>query len=148
MNIPEAEPGVRQRLNGNYSEYHKMFLKCESFEAGTVLLKQGEVPSFAGLLHTGVVKLSITDENGDELILGLRSGGSWLNSALAVFNYPSPYSITALRDCSMSRISVADFRSRFLCDQAALTDIFFSQCRELISLHLQCARKAGTGNSA
>ena len=104
----------------------------EPIPAKTVLLTQGQHPSFVRLLRSGIVKLTFTNEEGEESLLGLRSEGWWAGAPLALLDLPSLSTVTTITPCSVSSISVDEFSQKLMGNQRVLRHFISSQCRELM----------------
>jgi len=73
------------------------------------LLQQGYPVEDVYLVKAGIIKLIRLDEDGNELIVGLRSAGAVLGAASAILHKPHPVSGITLSRCSLYRFPVRAF---------------------------------------
>lgn len=76
---------------------------------GEELFRQGSTPREVYLVEKGLVKLTHTDEEGQEMIVGLRFPGSMLGAASAIVQRPHPMSVITLMACLLRRIPLNRF---------------------------------------
>lgn len=86
-------------------------LSRRAFTLGTQLIAQDEPHHSIVLLTSGIVKLSYLEENGKELIAGLRRADCIIGAESALLALPSLFTVTALTDCSAQCIPAARFRT-------------------------------------
>ncbi|MEW6131016.1 MAG: Crp/Fnr family transcriptional regulator [Acidobacteriota bacterium] len=67
------------------------------YPPGVFLLHQGWKPQMVHFIEDGLVKLVYTNEEGAEMIVGLRSTGSVLGVAAAIQNQPVPLAAVTLQ---------------------------------------------------
>lgn len=104
----------------------------EPIPAKTILIAQGESPSFVRLIRSGIVKITFANEDGHESLLGLRSEGWWAGAPIALLDMPSLTSVTTVTACSVTSIPVDEFSQRLMQNQRVLRHFISSQCRELV----------------
>jgi CRP/FNR family transcriptional regulator len=114
------------------TEFLQSLPEPEPIPAKTVILEQGQRPSFVRLIRTGIVKITFTNEQGEESLLGLRSEGWWAGAPLALLDMPSLCNVTTVTPCSVTSISVDQFSQRLMQNQRVLRHFISSQCRELM----------------
>src|SRR5262245_49627170 len=74
------------------------------FPPATPLFVQGNEAQEVFRIERGLVKLSHLDEDGQELIVGLRSKGQWLGTASAIVQESHPVTAITVSNCSLSII--------------------------------------------
>jgi CRP/FNR family transcriptional regulator len=114
------------------TEFLQSLPEPEPIPAKTVILEQGQRPSFVRLIRTGIVKITFTNEQGEESLLGLRSEGWWAGAPLALLDMPSLCNVVTVTPCSVTSISVDQFSQRLMQNQRVLRHFISSQCRELM----------------
>lgn len=85
---------------------------AHEFPAGTVLFRQGDRVKALYLVAGGVVKLTRSEDEGRDVIVGLRTTGWLLGSAAAVLRIVHPVTAETLGPAQLRRITAADFVSR------------------------------------
>ena len=104
----------------------------ELIAPGAILLQQGERASHIRLVRAGILRITFSNEEGEEHVLGLRSAGWWAGAPLAMMDMPSLYTAQALTPCKVSSIPAAEFTHRLWNNQRVLRHFISSQCRELM----------------
>jgi CRP-like cAMP-binding protein len=109
---------------------------------GAELFAQGENPSTAYLVASGLVKLSRSNAAGKVAIVGLRGDGWVLGFSAAILNTPSAITATAMTSCRVHAIPSVDLRTS-LCDSPPMA----YNALEMISreAHEQLAERADLG---
>jgi CRP-like cAMP-binding protein len=79
---------------------------------GSELFAQGSIAREVFLLKSGVVKLTSTQADGGNTILGLRYPGKWVEQCAWVLEVPYPVSATTLTRCEIYRFDARRFRNR------------------------------------
>jgi len=125
--VPVFSPAINSG-----SEFLQSLPEPEPVPAKTVLLEQGQKPSFVRLIRSGIVKITFTNEAGQESLLGLRSEGWWAGAPLALLDMPSLCNVVTVTPCSVTSISVDQFSQRLMQNQRVLRHFISSQCRELM----------------
>ena len=111
----------------NIGEWHM-------YRRGSVLLGQGEEPAYVGLVRSGIMKLTFSDEDGEEQTLGLRSTGWWMNGKLAYLGLQSLAQVTAVTECEVSLLKVKQFLQLVEEDRNVARHFLAAQCRELVTV--------------
>ncbi len=125
--IPAFSPAI------NFGIEHLAELPAsELVPARTILLRQDSEPEYIHFIRSGVVRLDYSNANGQEIILGLRSEGSWLGAALSLVDVPSVFSATTVTACTISRIPADGFFEWLSKSPRMLRQFIPSQCRELV----------------
>jgi CRP-like cAMP-binding protein len=120
----------------------------ELVPARTLLLKQDVRPTHIPLIHSGVVRLDYSNANGQEIILGLRSAGSWLGAAISLIDVPSIFSARTVTPCHISRIPVEGFLELLSTSPNMLRHFISAQCSELVVQYAHSAIKPIWPNNA
>lgn len=131
---PEVEaivPVFSPAINSG-TEFLQSLPEPEPIPAKTVILEQGQRPSFVRLIRSGIVKITFNAEDGTESLLGLRSEGWWAGAPLALLDMPSLCNVVTVTPCSVTSISVDQFSQRLMQNQRVLRHFISSQCRELM----------------
>jgi CRP-like cAMP-binding protein len=76
------------------------------YPGGVELFQQGSQVKEVYLIEKGLVKLKRVDEDGNELIIGLRSTGSILGAESAIIGKPHAFSAVTLTRCCLRCIPV------------------------------------------
>src|SRR5215472_7982780 len=77
--------------------------------AGLNLFCQYGVVTELYFLERGLVKLMRTEENGREIIVGLRSPGALLGLAAAIAARPHPFAAVTVTRCRLVRLAAREF---------------------------------------
>ena len=131
LEIDKIVPVFSPAINSG-TEFLQSLPTPEPIPAKTVLLEQGQRPSFVRLLRSGIVKLTFINERGEESLLGLRSEGWWAGAPLALLDMVSLATVTTITPCSVTSISVDEFSQKLMANQRVLRHFISSQCRELM----------------
>lgn len=75
------------------------------------LFRQGADPADVYVVHTGIVKFTRSEANGQEILLDLRFPGSLVGSAAAISDKPHPFAAITVTECTLSRWSARSFVS-------------------------------------
>lgn len=97
ISLSRADTGELWREASKLGEAH-------FYPPGVELLTQGSVAKEIYLLDSGMVKLMRSEDNGRQLVLGLRFSGSFLGSAAALSRRPHPCSVISSLRCGLVRI--------------------------------------------
>jgi CRP-like cAMP-binding protein len=119
--------------------------KPESIAPNIVVLAQNEKPNYVRLIRSGIVRLSFTNQAGEETIVGLRSEGWWMGGTLALLDLPSLCSIQTVTACQMSSIPAREFAASIPNNSRLLCHFLYAQSRELLMLQQSAIMR---GNSA
>jgi CRP-like cAMP-binding protein len=82
------------------------------------LFTQGAQPADVYLIHSGIMKLTRSEDNGQEILLDLRFAGSLVGSAAAIRQKPHPFTATTITRCTLTRWSSRSFLSLLATDIA------------------------------
>lgn len=99
------------------------------YSAKTPLYPQGVLIDAVFLVASGIVKLTHTDPDGREIIVGIRRPGRMLGVTEAILNRAQPTGAVALTHCRLLRIPATEVRGLLGSDSAF--------CRYLIELQAQ-----------
>jgi CRP/FNR family transcriptional regulator len=75
------------------------------------LFSQGAQPADVYFIHSGIMKLTRSEDNGQEILLDLRFGGSLVGSAAAIRQKPHPFAAVTITRCVLTRWSCGQFLS-------------------------------------
>lgn len=115
---------------------------------GEELIRQGGSPHGVYVIARGHVKLSSIDQDGRELIVGLRSEGSMLGACAVILHRVYRISATAITECALRYLS-AELFNRLLTDDVEFSRLVrLDQSRECYGLvtniaQLGCASAVG-----
>ena len=87
----------------NMSEHH-------SLEAGSVLLKEGEIANAFDIISTGIVESSIVTKQGSSKVIDRLNPGQYFGITSMIIDNPSFLQFTALTDITLIRIDLDCFR--------------------------------------
>lgn len=106
-------PGERNKRSTSIEGWKKVLPLEYSSECSerSTLFAQGGAAREVFLLESGLVKLSSTQANGRETILGLRSPGQWVEHGAALSHAPYAFTATTLTHCELYRFDIGRFRS-------------------------------------
>jgi CRP-like cAMP-binding protein len=128
---PSAMPDARrsETTPERASDWNEFFRDAapQTFPPGTELLQQGIPVREVYFIKQGLVKLSRTDETGNEIIQALRSPGWIVGVYAALEEKPMPLTATTLTKCEVYRLPAAELR------RLARTDAAFSYALLLLS---------------
>jgi CRP-like cAMP-binding protein len=136
--VPAFSPAIDSSLSSLHLPHHKA---CPS---GTRFITQGEAPAYVSLIRSGIVKLTHTTPDGRELMIGLRSEGWWICASAAIAKVQNLVTITAVTDCSVSSLFVADFRTAIFSDATLIEQYVTVQCRELLTMQQYIIRQGAS----
>ena len=94
------------------------------------LFRQGAQPQQVFFIERGLVKLNRVEQDGQQIIVGLRSSGWILGASEVILQKFSPVSATTLTDCNIRMISAEAFRHLLKTDVQFSWHIQYSQSRE------------------
>ncbi len=84
----------------------------KSFEAGEIIMRQGEGGDCAYIIEDGLVEILVERPDGQIQVVGTRGPGTIVGEMAIVDDAPRTATVKALKDCSMLEISRADFSQR------------------------------------
>ncbi len=82
------------------------------------LFSQGAPPADVYFIHSGMMKLTRSEDNGQEILLDLRFAGSLVGSAAAIRQKPHPFTAITITRCALTRWSSGKFLSLLATDVA------------------------------
>jgi CRP/FNR family transcriptional regulator len=111
--------------------------------SGLELFQQDCIVQEVFLIESGVAKLIRSEDNGHELILGLRFPGALLGSAAAVCHSSHPGSAVTITDCRLTRIRKEVFVD--LVASNAVVSLYLNEMlsREVLDQAIQVSQLAG-----
>jgi CRP-like cAMP-binding protein len=84
---------------------------AQEYPPGIELFKQESVPRDVYLIEEGMIKLLYVEQNGREVIVGLRSPGWLVGAAYVVLHKNYAFSATTMTKCRLRRITADAFLS-------------------------------------
>jgi CRP-like cAMP-binding protein len=87
----------------NWIPSHNLVASQED-PAGKYLFLQGSPAREVFFIEGGLIKLIRLGEDGQEIIVGLRSTGSFIGAAAAIVQEPHPVSAITITNCTLSHI--------------------------------------------
>jgi CRP-like cAMP-binding protein len=117
-----APPACGAIANGAFSfaAFPITLIPGQEYPAGVELLKQAEIAREVWIIDDGVVKLVYVDEDGRELIVGVRLKGWILGSASVILATATPVAAFTMTPCYLQRLDAATFLE-MLSDQSTLS---------------------------
>ena len=125
--VPVFSPAINSG-----TEFLQSLPAPEPVPAKTILLTQGQRPAFVRLIRSGIVKITFTNEAGQESLLGLRSEGWWAGAPLALLDMPSLCNVVTVTPCLITSVPADQFSQRLMQNQRVLRHFISSQSRELM----------------
>ncbi len=105
--------------NQNFShDYHPLNLDLtnaahegisHSYPSGVELFGQDECANDVFLVHSGLIKLTRSEANGNEILLDIRCPGSLIGSAAVITERPHPFTAITVTHCSLTRWGAQQF---------------------------------------
>lgn len=93
--------------NSDHKNVFSRLASATEYPEGVELFQQGSQVKEVYLAEKGLIKLKRLDEEGHELIIGLRATGSILGAAAIIIGKPHPFSAVTLTRCRLLCIPVA-----------------------------------------
>lgn len=84
----------------------------QSFQSGEVIIQHGDPGDCAYLIEEGTVKISIPNDIGEFVSVGVRGTGSLIGEMALIDSAPRTATIVAEQDCTVYRITKDDFSAR------------------------------------
>ena len=112
------------------------------YSAGIELFQQGASAREVYFNARGLVKLVFLGQNGQEMIVGLRSPGWILGAASVILGKPCPLTVTTLTSCHLHRIP-ADVFLHHLKNDAQLS--WYAQITQSLEVYEETAHVAQLG---
>ncbi len=100
---------------------------------GAELFQQGTPAQMVYLLKSGLVKLMRVEEDGQQMIVGLRSAGWLLGVESALLQSPHPVTAVALTRCDLRCVPSSQFRKMVRDDARLSWKVHQIQSREVYS---------------
>lgn len=82
---------------------------AQEYPAGVGLFKQDSLPQDVYLIESGLVKLSHVEENGKELVVGLRTPNWIVGASAVILNKKYGFTAETLTGCQLRRIPAQSF---------------------------------------
>jgi len=101
---------------------------AQTYPATVELFSQGAHPADVYFIHSGIMKLTRSEDNGQEIVLDLRFADSLVGSAAAIRQKPHAFTATTITRCVLTRWSSAKFLSLLATDVAIAARV-----REILS---------------
>jgi hypothetical protein len=93
----------------DFGPFPMPLVPAQKYPAGFEVLRQGEIATDVWIIDAGGVKLVHFEEEGRELIVGIRLRGWILGSASVVLGQPSPVAAFTMTPCYLQRLDAATF---------------------------------------
>lgn len=103
---------------------------AQVYPPDVALFQQGSYGQHVYFIERGLVKLNRVEQNGQQIIIGLRSSGWVLGASAAILQKYCPVSATTLTSCHVRHISAEAFRHLLKTDVQFSWHIQLSQSRE------------------
>lgn len=75
------------------------------------LFSQGAHPTDVYFIHSGIMKLTRLESNGQEILVDLRFPGSLVGSAAAIREKPHAFAAVTVTRCALTRLNAREFLS-------------------------------------
>nr|QEO74821.1 Transcription regulator, crp [uncultured bacterium] len=82
---------------------------AQEYPAGIGLFKQDSLPQDVYLIDAGLIKLTHVEENGKELVVGLRTPNWIVGASAVILNKKYGYSAETLTGCQLRRVPAPAF---------------------------------------
>lgn len=89
---------------GDLNLWENCFSPANVYPPGTIIFQQGAQAQDVFLIGDGLVKLVRNEENGTEIIVGLRSSGDLLGAVSVLINRPQVIAAVTVSQCNMQRL--------------------------------------------
>lgn len=106
------------------------------YNPGDIIMRQGELGDCAYIIEKGQVEILIEKANGLIYRIGTRSEGTIIGEMAIVDNEPRMATIKAVEECSLLRISKADFDRRLKTADPVLqitTQVILTRYRDMLT---------------
>ncbi len=109
------EVAHEESQNGNvvglssHNNWNALTFPSLEFPPATTLFFQGSLPREVFCVERGLVKLIRVAKDGEELIIGLQSKGSFLGAASLIVQEPHPVTAVTVTSCTLSCIPAEIF---------------------------------------
>jgi CRP/FNR family cyclic AMP-dependent transcriptional regulator len=81
------------------------------FPKNTVLITEGDDSDSLYVIHSGKVKVYLSDESGKEFILNIHGPGEYFGELAMIDNSPRSASVITLEPCKMSVVPRSEFKN-------------------------------------
>jgi CRP/FNR family transcriptional regulator len=143
MMVGMSFPIVGERsANGREAYVFESWGPVENYPAGIVLFRQGESPEVVYGIEQGWVKLVRIEEDGQAMIVGVRSRGWILGAASALAQKAHAVTAETVTWCRLRRMKVEAFRHLVQRDEAFSWYVHQMHAREV---YRQLEQVAGLG---
>jgi serine phosphatase RsbU (regulator of sigma subunit) len=105
-------------------------LKQENYQPGTSIIKEGAHGDSMCVIVKGAVKVTTTDETGDEILLETLYDESFFGEFSLVDNMPRSASVTSVGETELFRLEKKDFDD-LLQKNRAISAAFYKNCLEV-----------------
>jgi CRP/FNR family cyclic AMP-dependent transcriptional regulator len=96
-----------------------------SFKTNQVVYSQGDEADSVFYVHAGKVKVVVLSEQGKEAVISIAGPGAFFGEGCLVGQTRRLATVTAMSDCSIARIAVADI-IRVIHDEPAFAELFIA----------------------
>jgi CRP-like cAMP-binding protein len=109
--LPGVQPrrGVAAKGAFAFGAFPIPLVPGQKYATGVEVLRQGEIATEVWIIDDGVVKLVYCDEDGRDLIVGIRLKDWILGSASVILDRPSPVAAFTMTSCYLQRLDGATF---------------------------------------
>jgi len=121
--------------------------RAKNLESGATIFHQGEDATMVYCLVEGVVKLTVSAINGDEVVVELFHAGDSFAEALAFRDNPYPVSAMALSDCRVVAVPISLIQAELKANPDAYPAVVtaaYSHLHRLINQIEQLKAASGT----
>lgn len=137
-NEPWAQVDIASYLKKAFPEYSS----SRVFPPGVELFRHGEMAREVLLMESGLVKLTRSEDNGREFIVGLRFANSLLGSSTIVSAQYHPFTAVTVTSCRLLPISRTQFADLMTQDQQVNSFVNTRLGREVSELIVQITHLA------
>jgi len=106
------------------------------FQAGDIIMRQGDVGNCAYLIEEGLVEILIEKANGNVEKVGTRGAGTIIGEMAIIDNEPRIATIKALAPCNLIEITQSDFHRRLKSADPVLqlfTQVIVTRYRDMLT---------------
>jgi CRP-like cAMP-binding protein len=109
--LPSVQPRRGAAAKGAFAfgAFPILLVPGQKYPTGFEVLRQSEIARDVWIIDSGVVKLVSFDEEGRELIVGVRLKGWVLGSASVILEQPNPVAAFTMTPCYLQRLDAATF---------------------------------------
>jgi CRP/FNR family cyclic AMP-dependent transcriptional regulator len=106
-------------------------LPLQKYPRAVEIFRQGMSANGAYLLHSGIAKLNLVEEDGRELIFDIKFSGALIGTAAAFLQKEHPFSAVTLTECCLQYIPAQTMRAILETDNALSSYIHSAHCFEI-----------------